>query len=94
MSARITITPGIFGGKPHVAGHRVRVSDIVIWHEHQGLTPDSIVSQIPGLTLADVYAALSYYYENLDAIRTEMRAELGTADRYQTNSESILQNKT
>ena len=89
--SRITVIPGICGGKPCIAGHRVRVSDIVIWHEHQGLTADAIVSQILGLTLADVHAALAYYYEHLDAVREEMRAELAAADRYQADSESILQ---
>ena len=69
MPTRIEFNPSIFGGKPCIAGHRVRVSDIVIWHEHQGLTADAIVSQIPGITLADVHAALGYYYENLEAIR-------------------------
>lgn len=93
VSVRITSDPGIFGGKPCIAGHRVRVSDIVIWHEHQGLTADAIVSQIPGITLTDVHAALGYYYENLDAIREEIRAELGAANRYQIDGESILRSK-
>jgi uncharacterized protein (DUF433 family) len=92
-STRISVTPGVLGGKPCIAGHRVRVSDIVIWHEHQGLTADAIVAQIPGLTLADVHAALSYYYENLDAVREEMRAELAVAQSYQGNGESILRAK-
>ncbi len=30
----ITKTPGVCGGKACVAGTRVRVMDIVIWHEH------------------------------------------------------------
>jgi len=64
VSARITVTPGVCGGKPCIAGHRVRVSDIVIWHEHQGLTADAIVDQIPGLTLADVHAALVLLFVN------------------------------
>jgi uncharacterized protein (DUF433 family) len=89
--SRITAIPGICGGKPCIAGHRVRVSDIVIWHEHQGLTADAIVSEIPGLTLADVHAALAYYYENLDAGREEMRLELAAVDQYEANSKSILQ---
>jgi hypothetical protein len=69
------------------------VSDIVIWHEHQGLTADAIVSQIPGLTLADVHAALAYYYENLDDIREEMRVELAAVERHQANSPSLLRAK-
>lgn len=90
MSDRITAVPGVCGGKPCIAGHRVRVSDVVVWHEHQGMTADTIVSQIPGLSLADVHAALAYYYEHLDEIREEMRAELATADRLQADSQSIL----
>jgi uncharacterized protein (DUF433 family) len=78
VSARITTIPGVCGGKPCIAGHRVRVSDIVIWYEHQGLTA------------ADVHAALAYYYENLDQFREEMRAELAAADRYQPGNQSIL----
>jgi hypothetical protein len=66
------------------------VSDVVAWHEHQGLSADAIVSQVPGLTLADVYAALAYYYENVDLIRKEMRAELAAAKRYQKDGDSVL----
>ena len=56
----IEITPGICGGKPRITGHRIRVEDIVIWHKRLGLSPDEIISQYPSLSLADVYAALSY----------------------------------
>jgi uncharacterized protein (DUF433 family) len=48
---RITKTPGVCGGRACIAGHRVRVLDLVIWHEQQGLSPDEIVSQIPSITL-------------------------------------------
>jgi hypothetical protein len=53
------------------------VSDVVIWHEHQGWT-------------AGVHAALAYYYEHLDEIREEMRAESAAADRLQADNQSIL----
>ena len=33
IKEHIEITPGICGGKPRIAGHRIRVQDIVIWHE-------------------------------------------------------------
>lgn len=91
MSARITATPGICGGKPCIAGHRIRVSDIAILHERQGLTADAIVSQYPGLTLADVYAALSYYFDHLDAIGDEIRGEQAAVDAFeQANPSSVL----
>ncbi len=61
---RITRTPGVCGGKACIAGHRVRVLDVVTWHEDQGMTPDEIVADIPSITLADVHAALAYYADH------------------------------
>ncbi len=91
--ARITSTPDICGGRACIEGHRIRVADIVIWHEHEGLTPDTIVSQFPGLTLADVHAALAYYYENIDSIREEIRAELIVMDAARAANRSVLQGR-
>lgn len=68
----IAIRPGYCGGKPHIAGHRVKVSHIAILHEDHGLTPAQIVDQIPTITLADVHAALTYYHDHRDAIRDEI----------------------
>ncbi len=53
INERIVKSPGICGGRAHIVGHRVRVQDIVSWHEHQGMTPDEIVSHVPSITLAD-----------------------------------------
>ena len=66
---RIAKTPGVCGGRACIAGHRVRVLDIVAWHEHQGMTPDDIVSHVPSVTLADVHAALAYYFDHMAEIR-------------------------
>jgi uncharacterized protein (DUF433 family) len=64
ISEHIEITPGVCGGKPRIAGHRIRVQDVVVWHEQMGMSPDEIVSRYPTITLADVYAALTYWYKN------------------------------
>jgi len=69
----VKITRGIGGGKPHIAGHRIRVMDIVLWHNNLGWSPDEIVSQFPQLTLADVYAALTYYWDHKKEIEAEIR---------------------
>jgi uncharacterized protein (DUF433 family) len=61
IAEHIEITPGTCGGKPRIAGHRIKVQDIVIWHERMGMSPDEIVSNYPSITLSDVYAALAYY---------------------------------
>jgi uncharacterized protein (DUF433 family) len=56
----IDITPGIAGGKPRIAGHRITVQNIVVCHERLGRSADEIATEYD-LSLADVYAALTYY---------------------------------
>lgn len=68
----IEITPGVCGGKPRVAGTRIRVQDIVVWHEVNGESPDEIVASCPSLGMADVHAALTYYYEHIDEINHQI----------------------
>ena len=68
----IESTPGTCGGKPRIAGTRIRVQDIVFWTE-EGRSPDEIVSSFPHLTLADVYAALAYYHDNRSLIDQNIR---------------------
>ncbi|MFO0896844.1 MAG: DUF433 domain-containing protein [Pirellulales bacterium] len=70
----IEITPGVCGGRPRVAGHRVRVQDIVVWTE-QGQSADEIVANIPSITLSDVYAALAYYHDNREAVDRAVRED-------------------
>jgi uncharacterized protein (DUF433 family) len=67
VATHIESTPGTCGGKPRIAGTRIRVQDIVIWTE-MGDSVDDIVADYPHLTLADVYAALSYYHDNREWI--------------------------
>jgi uncharacterized protein (DUF433 family) len=42
----ITKTPGICGGRPCIAGHRIRVQDIVVWHQKRGYSADEIVDPL------------------------------------------------
>jgi uncharacterized protein (DUF433 family) len=71
----IETTPQVCGGKPRIAGTRIRVQDVYVWHELQGQSADEIVSNFPHLTLADVYAALAYYWDHRDQIQQQMKAE-------------------
>src|SRR5450755_331826 len=63
LDQHIEMTPGICGGKPRIAGHRITVQNIVIWHERMGKTADEISAEYD-LTLADIYAALAYYFDH------------------------------
>lgn len=72
VQEHIDITPGICGGKPRIAGTRVRVQDIVIWTE-QGESPDDILAGYPHLSLADIYAALAYYHDHREIIDHQIK---------------------
>jgi uncharacterized protein (DUF433 family) len=74
----IAIKPGFCGGRPHVAGHRIKVSHIAVWRERQGMTAEEIVVTYPTLSLPKVYAALAYYH----AHRAEIDAEIAEDERF------------
>src|SRR5688500_19940042 len=79
----ITQSPGICGGKPHIEGHRVRVQDVVIEHEWQGLSPAEICREHPGVTLSHVHAALAYYHDHRDEILAEIDADRKAVEDFQ-----------
>lgn len=93
ISEHIEITPGTCGGKPRIAGHRIRVQDIVVWHERLGLCPDEIVRRHPSITLSDIYAALAYYHDHHGAIRDDIRHGEELAAKMQTEIESKVHEK-
>lgn len=87
LDQHIACTEGIAGGKPRIAGHRITVQNIAIWHDRLGLNADEIASEY-GLTLADVHAALAYYFDHLVEIDGSIEAgqALAEALRQQTPS--------
>jgi uncharacterized protein (DUF433 family) len=68
-------TPGTCGGKPRIAGHRITVKHVVLSHQRGGMSPDEIVSAHPDLTLADVHAALAYYFADREPIDADIRLD-------------------
>jgi uncharacterized protein (DUF433 family) len=93
ITDRITKSPGIQGGKACLAGHRIRVMDIVIWNEDLNLSPDEIVAAYPQLRLSDVHAALAYYFDNIDEIRNDIRCNDELADQLRARFPSKLKEK-
>lgn len=55
---------------------RIRVSQIVLDHTAYGWDADNIVRQYPHLRLAEVHAALAYYYDHQEEIDAENAADL------------------
>ena len=86
IADHIAITSGVCGGKPRIAGHRIKVQHVAVWHERMGLSADEIVSQHPGLTLGDVYAALAYYWDHKAVFDAEIERRLREFDEARRNA--------
>lgn len=71
QSRKIVKQKDVCGGVPILEGTRIRVSDITIEYEFHGLKPEEIAEEF-SLSLADIFAALTYYYEHLAEIRKEI----------------------
>ena len=61
-------------GVPRIAETRLAVSEIVLWHEQSGWDVEKIAQEFD-LTLGQVYAALSYYYDHREQIQAFIAAE-------------------
>ena len=81
MQEHIDVVPAAGRPKPRIAGHRIRVQDVAVWHERQGMSVAEIVQQCPGLTPADVHAALAYYWDHRDAIERAIAEDDAFAER-------------
>ncbi len=89
----IEIAHGAGGPKPRIAGHRIRVQDVVIWHEKLGMSPDEIVHHYPTITLADVHAALAYYWDHRDEIERAIAEEHALVEEFRRGNTGPLQEK-
>ncbi len=92
LDQHIEITPGIVGGKPRIAGHRITVENIVIWHERMGRCADEIAADYD-LTLADVYAALTYYFDHRAEIDQSMEESKAFVEELRQRTPSKLLEK-
>ena len=59
MVSRITIIPGVCGGRPTIRGLRVRVADVLEMLAG-GMTPAEIVADLPYLEPEDIAACLTF----------------------------------
>jgi uncharacterized protein (DUF433 family) len=92
LDEHIEITPGVAGGKPRIAGHRITVADIAIWHERLGKSADEIAAEYD-LTLGDVYAALAYYFDHREEIDAASEADEAFVEELRKRTPSKLMQK-
>ncbi len=92
VDRHIEISADIAGGKPRIAGHRITVQNIVIWHERMGRNIDEICAEY-GLTLAEVHAALAYYFDHQDEIDQRIEDDEAFVAMRRERVSSVLQSK-
>ncbi len=92
LDRHIVVEADICHGQPHLAGHRIRVQDIVVWHECLGLSVAEISADY-NLSLAEVYAALAYYFDYKDTIDRDIAADQAYVEAFKKRNPSLLQER-
>ena len=92
LDQHIEITPGIAGGKPRIAGHRITVQNIAIWHEKMGWSAYEIADEY-NLTLGDIHAALAYYFDHREEIDRSIKEGDAFAESLRQANPSMVRRK-
>ena len=92
LDAHIEVTPGVVGGKPRIAGHRIKVQHVAIWHQQLHMTPQEIAKEYD-LTLVEVHAALAYYYDHREEIDKDIADDEAFIEEMRKKSPSKLTEK-
>jgi len=79
-------------GTIRVAQTRVSL-DSVVHHYKLGASAEQIAQKFPALDLADVYAAITYYLNNEEAVEEYLRQQEAAGDEVQKRIESDPQYK-
>lgn len=92
LDRHIEITPDVLGGKPRISGRRIAVQDIAIWHEWLGTEVNEIAEEYD-LSLAEIYAALAYYFDHRKEIDNSIREQDGFLENLRKQIGSKMPNK-
>lgn len=75
----IAINPKVRKGRPYIVGTTVTVADVAIAHIYHRQNADGIADWY-SLTLPQVYAALSYYYDHKSDMDEQIRTQIRHAE--------------
>ena len=89
LTKHIEITPGVLGGKPRIAGRRVSVYHVVVLYDRLGMSADEIADEYD-LSLAQIHAALAYYYDHRDEIEDRAASDAEFAKKMRAEIPSKL----
>ncbi len=88
----VDITPGVRGGRPRIAGHRITVADVAIMHLSLGFSLDEIAVEY-NLPLAAVYAAMAYYHTRRSEIDQQIVDDEAYAEEFQRDYPELVVSK-
>ena len=81
-TVQIVRAPDVRGGRARIDGSRICVVDVVQAHK-SGRSPEEIRVIYQDLNLAQIHAALSYYYANLEEIEAELAEDRGWEEEHE-----------
>jgi uncharacterized protein (DUF433 family) len=81
--------PEVLGGKPCIAGRRISVEHIIVWHLREK-QPIEEIARKHGLSPASIHAALTYYYDHRDEIDRKMASDDAQIDAARQQATSRL----
>ncbi len=77
-----------------IGGTKVKVTEVVLDKVANGWSPEEIHFQHPNLSLAQIHAALTYYYENQSRLDDQIRHGLEESGRLVSQfSDAVLRSK-
>jgi uncharacterized protein (DUF433 family) len=85
----ISRTPGVCGGRPCIAGTRISVQRIAGWY-NAGSIPEEIVRKYGHINLAQVHAALAYYFANKAEIDEYLEIEERLAEQLSQDAGALI----
>lgn len=91
IGSMIDASPDFKNGRPCIASTGITVHRIAIWYK-LGHSPEEIARRYGHLSVAQVFAALTYYHANRDEIEAAIAADEIEADRIE--SEYLQERKT
>ncbi len=97
MTATFTTQIELDGrGVAWIGGANVKVIEVVLDKLAYGWSPEEIHFQHPHLSLAQIHAALTYYYENQPRLDAEIQRRLHESERTaaQVSAEKLRQKLT
>ena len=85
----ITKHPDICAGKASIDKTRIRVNNVV-WLHKEGYSPAQILVEYPDLNLAQIHAALAYYYDHPEEIEAELAEDKGWEEDHERRRAEYL----